>query len=403
MGAAGLGSVLASSQLTAGPNEPNAPKKGEKPDFPQVPKRKLGKLTWPGKDGKELPVEVACLSLGTMFNVAEKQIVLRKTVQFGVTYWDTAHSYSGGNSELGVGKFLLKYPEIRKELFIATKASRTKTIADVERRLQTSFKRMNTNYIDLYYLHDIEGTERLTNELRDWAKSAKERKLIRFFGFTTHRNMAECLEFAAKLDWIDAIMTSYNFRLMQDKRLNAALDACHKAGKGLIAMKTQARGQKIKKSNKLIEHFLKLGFTEGQAKLKVVLDDERFSSACVGRGNIPELYLNVAVTLDKTRLLEADKNLLSKYAQATCSGYCAGCANICGNAVPDMPYVSEVMRYLMYYNSYGEKQNARQLFAQLPGDIKSKLATADYSLAEARCPQRMPIGKLMAEAARKLA
>jgi len=57
----------------------------------------------------------------------------------------------------------------------------------------------------------------------------------------------------------------------------------------------------------------------------------------------------------------------------------------------------------MYYNSYGEQQDARELFAKIPQDARDKLLSADYSLAEARCPQHLPIGKLMAEAVRKLA
>ncbi|MHC4658017.1 MAG: aldo/keto reductase [Planctomycetota bacterium] len=407
VGAVGLGSVFTSIEAIAGPKEPNLPAKAQEPEFPQVPKRKLGKLTQLSKSGKKVPVEVPCLALGMMFNAFEKQIVLRKTIQFGVTYWDTANSYSGGNSELGVGKFLKRNPEVRKKLFIASKASRTKTIEDVEERLQTSLKRMNTDHIDLYYLHNINSTERLNNELRDWAKNAKQRKLIRFFGFTTHGNMTECLNFGAKLDWIDVIMTSYNFRLMQDKKLNAAIDACHKAGIGLIAMKTVGKGvaKKIEteKDRKLVEHFLKRGFTAGQAKIKVVLDDKRFTTVAVGRGNIPELYLNVAAVLDKTRLSQADRDVLTQYAQATCSGYCACCANICSSALPDMPYVSDVMRYLMYYDSYGEQENARQLFAKIPRSVRNKLLSTDYSLAEAHCPQRMPIAKLMAEAVNKLA
>jgi predicted aldo/keto reductase-like oxidoreductase len=407
VGAVGLGSVFTSIEAIAGPKEPNLPAKAQEPEFPQVPKRKLGKLTQLSKSGKKVPVEVPCLALGMMFNAFEKQIVLRKTIQFGVTYWDTANSYSGGNSELGVGKFLKRNPEVRKKLFIASKASRTKTIEDVEERLQTSLKRMNTDHIDLYYLHNINSTERLNNELRDWAKNAKQRKLIRFFGFTTHGNMTECLNFGAKLDWIDVIMTSYNFRLMQDKKLNAAIDACHKAGIGLIAMKTVGKGvaKKIEteKDRKLVEHFLKRGFTAGQAKIKVVLDDKRFTTVAVGRGNIPELYLNVAAVLDKTRLSQADRDVLTQYAQATCSGYCAGCANICSSALPDMPYVSDVMRYLMYYDSYGEQENARQLFAKIPRNVRNKLPSTDYSRAEAHCPQRMPIAKLMAEAVNKLA
>jgi predicted aldo/keto reductase-like oxidoreductase len=68
-----------------------------------------------------------------------------------------------------------------------------------------------------------------------------------------------------------------------------------------------------------------------------------------------------------------------------------------------MPYIAEVMRYLMYYKSYGDTDRARELFARLPASARARLENADYSTAEARCPQRMPIARLMTEAARKLA
>jgi len=404
MGAAGLGSALASAKAIAGPDDPNAKEKTQKPELPQVPKRKLGKTG----------IEVPCLSLGGAVPFVETQIILRKAYQWGVTYWDTSSTYIGGNSEIGIGKFLLKNPQLRKELFIVTRAFGAKDMASVEKRLQASLKRMNTKYIDLYEImdrtkdrapgsHGLSDPAQLTDELKQWAQTAKKRKLIRFFGFSTHSNIAKCLAAAAKFDWIDAIMTSYNFRLMQDSKMQDAVDACHKAGVGLVAMKTQAKTIKTEEDRKLTLHFLQRGFTEEQAKIKAVLEDERFSSACVGMGNVAFLTSNATAVLDKTKLSHADMDALSEYAAATCSGYCAGCAHICDSALPDVPYVSEVMRYLMYYNSYGEQENARELFAQIPDGIRNKLLSTDYRFAEARCPQHLPIGKLVAEAVNKLA
>jgi predicted aldo/keto reductase-like oxidoreductase len=400
VGAAGLAPAFAGMTN----NEPNAPDKTQQPKFPQVPKRKLGKTG----------VEIPCLSLGA--NRLDNQTILRAAFQWGVNYWDTANSYVGGNSEIEIGKFLSKNPDARKQLFIVTKASGAKTVADVEERLADSLKKMNTEYIDLYYgVHGLSDPAQLTDELKQWVENAKKRKLIRFFGFSIHKNNAQCLTAVAKLGWIDALMTSYNFRLMQDNEITDAVDACHKAGVGLIAMKTiafsiqerrqmEAGGQiDTEQDKKLIQHFLQRGFTEEQAKIKAVLEDERFSSACVGMNNVATLTPNVAAVLDKTKLTQADKNILKQYAEATCTGYCAGCADICDSVLPDTPYVSDIMRYLMYYNSYGDRQHARQLFAQIPGSIRNKLLSIDYSAAETRCPQQLPIGKFVAEAVSKLA
>lgn len=397
LGAAGLGSVFAAGRSFAEPNTPdsNSPAAAE-PKYPQMPRRKLGKT------GIEVPI----LSLGAMFDIVENQMILRNTLQWGVNYWDTAYGYAGGNSEIGIGKFLAKKPEVRKDLFLVTKASGAKTVEDIEKHLKESLERMNTSYVDLYYgIHGCDEPAQLTNELKDWAKSAKERKLIKFFGFSTHKNMAKCLTAAAKLDWIDAIMTSYNIRLMQEQDMQDGIDACHKAGIGLIAMKVQSGGQKIETEadQKLTRHFLDRGFTEGQAKIKAVIDDTRIATACLQMRTAAFLTENAAAALDKSKLTARDMDVFKQYAQATCSGYCAGCANICDAALPDSPYVSEVMRSLMYYNSYGDQALARDLFAQIPADIRSRLTAIDYRVAEASCPRHLPIAQLMSEAVTKLA
>ncbi len=394
IGASGLGVVLAAGKLKADANEPNKPKKEKEEKFTQVPKRILGKT------GVEVPV----LSLGIMYNAIDKQIILKKAVDWGVTFWDTSYGYAGGNSEIGIGNFIAKNQDIRKDLFIVSKASGAKSVADVENRLQESLKRMNTNYIDLYYgVHGLDDPANLTSELKQWAADAKKRKLIKFFGFSTHTNMAKCLAGAAKHEWIDAIMPSYNFRLMQDAEMQDAVEACSKANIGLIAMKIQGHKVETEGDKKLADHFIKSGFTEGQAKIKIVLEDKRIAVACLGGDNITHLTMNIAAVLDRTQLTMADKDIFKDYAQATCSGYCAGCSNICDLALADKLYINEVMRSLMYYNSYGLRDEARQTFAQIPSEARNRLLNIDYTAAEHRCPQHLPIARLVTEAVSKLA
>ena len=338
-----------------------------------------------------------------MFDIMDNQILLHKCLQWGVNYWDTANGYAGGRSEEGIGLFFSKNPEKRKDVFLVTKASGASDSASRTEKLQTSLKRMNTNYIDLYYgVHGLENPADLNNELKQWAADAKAKGLIKYFGFSTHRNLAECLMAASKLDWIDAIMTSYNFRLMQDTKLNAAVEACNKAGIALIAMKTQAKPSNVEDEKLLDKHFLDKGFTDGQAKIKTVLQDNRICSACVGTTNISLLTMSVAAVLDKTNLSQSDLEFMNNYAKQTCSGYCTGC-NACVAAVPQMPYVSDVMRSLMYHRNYSDKTLAKQVFAQVAGKVNCPISSIDYRAAESVCPNGIQIGKLMTEAEKLLA
>jgi hypothetical protein len=132
------------------------------------------------------------------------------------------------------------------------------------------------------------------------------------------------------------------------------------------------------------------------------MEDERIAAVTVGMNSVALINQNVAAALDKTTLAQDDKDILAEYASATCSGYCAGCAHIC-DAAAGVPNVSDVMRSLMYHNSYGDTQLAKQAFAAIPADVRARLLTADYRLAEQRCPQRMPIARLVRQAVEKLA
>ena len=84
-------------------------------------------------------------------------------------------------------------------------------------------------------------------------------------------------------------------------------------------------------------------------------------------------------------------------------GFCSGCAHICDAAIAEMSYTSDIMRFLMYHNSYGDKNRAKEMFRQIPQAVRNRLLTIDYSIAEARCPQQLPIAKFIAQAVAKLA
>ncbi len=401
-GLVGVGSVITAAKVKAADaNGPNVP--AAQPTIQKVPKRKLGKT------GVEVPV----LSLG--LGRPGEPAVLRQSLDWGVNYWDTSLAAGNGTSERSIGEFIAKNPELRKDIFLVTKENKSKTPDDLEKCLQTSLKQLNTNCIDLYFgVYMVNDMVRFTDDIKKWAEDAKKRGVIKHFGFTTHQNMPQCLMAASKLDWIDAIMTSYNFRLSQDKQMQDAIDACNKAGIGLIAMKTQAMRQRgpntdpnavaaeAEADRKMLAHFLEKGFTEGQAKIKAVMDDQRFSSVCSAMTSTTMLMSNIAVAHDKTKLAAEDMDVLKQYAQATCSGYCAGCAHICEPVALGVP-VGDIMRALMYHDSYGDIAHAKAVFAEIPADVKQRLLSVDYSAAEHVCPNRMQIGKLIADAAAKLA
>jgi hypothetical protein len=351
-----------------------------------------------GKTG----VQVSVLSLGGMFDIPSNQLVLRQALKWGVTYWDTADCYEGGRSERGIGSFFSKYPEARNKVFLVSKSD-SRDPQGMTRLLDRSLERMKTDYIDLYFVHGISSINELNNGTRAWAQKAKAEGKIKFFGFSSHSNMEECLLEAAKLGWIDGIMMTYNYRLMHKTEMKEAVAACKEAGIGLTAMKTQG-GWSFGSSSaaKLVDTFIERGFTDAQAKLKAVWTNPHIASICSQMPNITILMSNVAAAMDKTNLSAGDLRLLDQYAKETAANYCAGCSNICEKALGGAVPVATVMRYLMYYESYGDRYRARSLYGQLTPEVRARIESLDYSLAERRCPQGMAIGRLMKRAGQLL-
>ena len=384
-GAAGVGSIMA----------PHNHKVEASSDLQTIPKRPFGKT------GIDVPI----LSFGGSLDASMTTFLLKQAVKWGITYWDTAHSYMGGKSEKGMGKYLKKYPQERKRIFLVTK-SHAWTPEGLTQDLNLSLERLKTDYIDLFFVHSVRNANELDYNVKAWSNKRKAEGKIRLFGFSTHTNMAECMFAASKLGWVDGIMMRYNYRLMHTDDMKRAVDACAEAGIGLTAMKTQGGGQVKIDSDTELElagRFLQKGYTDAQAKLKAVWQNPQIASICSEMPNMTILMSNVAAAINKTKLSVQELNLLQQYAIETGQGNCKGCGDICESAFKGRIPISDVMRYLMYARSYGKLNRSREKFQKIPLAVRYQMTNTDYSLAEQRCPQKMAIGKLMGEALNELA
>ncbi len=352
-----------------------------------------------GKTGRN----VSILSLGGMFDIGANQLMLRQALRWGVTYWDTADCYGNGRSEEGFGKYFAKYPEDREQVFLVTKSD-ARDPEGMGELLARSLRRMNTSYVDLYFVHGVSHIGELSDATRRWAEKQKAEKKIRLFGFSTHKNMEELLSQAAGLGYIDGIMMTYNYRNMHTPKMKAAVEACVEAGIGLTAMKTQGNrtwlgeleGNPI--GDRLMSSFVAKGLTEEQAKLKAVWTNPGIAAICSQMPNMTILKANVAAALDATPLTSEEMHLFEQYALATAESYCTGCGRICESTLNGALPISDIMRYHMYSRAYGHLDWSRAHFQQLPTQVRQQLAEAAFDEAESRCPQGMPIAKLMRRA-----
>jgi len=345
-------------------------------------------------------IMVSTLSLGGMFDILNNRLMLPKALDWGVNYWDTAEGYGRGRSEEGIGLWFARNPDTRKQVFLVTKLSLRRG-KDFTTRLEKSLKRLHTDYVDLLFVHGIRGINEMEASLESWSQAMKKAGKIKLFGFSTHSNMEECLDGAAKLPWIDGIMFTYNYRLMHKPRMKKAVDACYRAGIGLTAMKTQGGGPVKSDSEseiKMAGRFMQKGFTDHQAKLMAVWQDKRITSICSQMPNLTIMATNAVAAVEQTRLSKSDHALLAQYAKETSDDYCAGCECLCSEVLAKKVPISDVMRCLMYFHSYQDLGLALSTFETLPTHTRELLTQLDFSEAERSCPRKLPIGRLMREA-----
>ena len=145
-----------------------------------------------GKTGAKFPI----LSFGAQRIVdghgcSESQAVkiMNHALDRGIRYFDTAWVYSGGQSEERVGKVARHR---RKEMWIATKTI-SRTAKDSRLQLEESLRRLQTDYIDEWRLHNIWSLDELDKVTApggplEAAIRARDEGLVRCISISGHSN-----------------------------------------------------------------------------------------------------------------------------------------------------------------------------------------------------------------------
>ncbi len=111
-----------------------------------------------GKTG----VKVTKLGMGTSWAVAESFV--QRAIAAGVRYIDTSETYERGKAEIALGNVLARTGQ-RKDVYLVTKNARYERLKGAARaksfatQLEASLKRLQTDYVDCYYMHGIGGDE----------------------------------------------------------------------------------------------------------------------------------------------------------------------------------------------------------------------------------------------------
>jgi aryl-alcohol dehydrogenase-like predicted oxidoreductase len=179
--------------------------------------------------------------LRTHGRAPEAVAVIRRALDVGVNYFDSAPAYAGCLDHLGAA-----LGERRRGIFLASKTN-DRTRDGSLRLLDDSLRRLRTDYLDLWQLHDLRTAEQLRvvfgrgGALEALVK-AREDGRVRYLGLTGHHDPAVLREAMRVFDF-DCVLVALNAADVH--RLSFArtvLPEGARRGMGVIGMKVCAGG-----------------------------------------------------------------------------------------------------------------------------------------------------------------
>lgn len=330
-------------------------------------------------------------------------MVLR-AIERGINYFDTAPDY--GRSEEYLGEALQRFKE-RDKIHIASKfcaagpyvpggshLQRGSSKAAYKTAVEGSLKRLNTDYLDVVFVHamgeasDLEQERRrlLDEDMLAAFAELKQEGKARFLAASSHgpNAMEELLLAAVNSGHYDLIMPAFNF--MKFPRVPEVLKAAQAKDVGVIAMKTLAGARDLKLDAQ--------GAPFEQAAFKWVLKHPEVAGLVVTIKRVSDLddYLPAS----GQEFTAADQQSLDRYAALHDRDYCrTGCGD-CLGACPQQVPVANILRYQMYFDHYQDEKRAMVQYAELDRNASPCLGCDDHPCEQA-CPHGLPVrAKLLA-------
>ncbi len=214
-----------------------------------------------GKTG----LEVSRLCLGCMsFGVPERgphpwtldeeksRPFLKKALDLGINFFDTANYYSDGTSEEIVGRALKDFAR-RDEIVLATKVfyplrqgpnAKGLSRKAIFSAIDASLKRLGTDYVDLYQIHRFDHEtpiEETLEALHDVVKAGKARYLGASSMFAWQ--FAQMIYTARQHGWSEFVSMQDHYNLLNREEEREMLPLCAEMGIGVLPWSPLARGR----------------------------------------------------------------------------------------------------------------------------------------------------------------
>ncbi|MFC1912877.1 aldo/keto reductase [Chloroflexota bacterium] len=301
----------------------------------------------------------------------EAVAVVRRCLELGITFIDTANSYT--NSEERIGKAITGR---REGLILATKTA-ARSRQEAENHLKLSLERLGVEYIDLYQLHNVSDAKAMKEILAPdgplaVVEKAKRAGMVKHIGITSHS--IDIAKELVKTGHFETVMFPFNF--VTSEPAIDLLSLAREQDVGFIAMKPLAGGRL---DNAAVACKYLLQFPD------VVL--------IPGIEKVSEIEEIVRVVEGPWQMTTAEQTEMESLKQELGQTFCRRC-DYCQPCTEGIP-ISVVMNY----PTFGKRLPSESIFSS--GFIVDALGRAANCTrcgeCEERCPYKLPIREMMEE------
>ena len=369
-------------------------------DLNRMPKLGFGLMRLPQQDGK-IDLEQVCRMADAYLDA-------------GLTYFDTAYVYHGGNSEKIVREVLTKrHP--RDSFTVATKlpAWCMKEEADRDRILSEQLERTGLEFFDFYLLHSIEDGDNGETYDRlncwEWATEKKAQGRIRHFGFSFHGSP----------EYLEKLLDGHPEAEFVQIQLNYADWENPAVQSGRLYEILRSRGIPIIVMEPVKGGTLAALSPEMEARFKAVRPDAssaswalRFAASLPGVMTVLSGMSNDEQMADNLRtftrfepLSAAEKAAVEDVRRIIMSAERIGCTacRYCTDGCPMNIAIPDVFRAVNTMKLYGNESQAKAFYRSLVGQGRGRAADCiGCGQCEGVCPQHLPIIELLKDASARL-
>lgn len=332
-----------------------------------------------------------------VFDEEESIRMMHRAMELGVNYFDTAPGYCEKQSEIIVGKALKGR---RDKVYLSTKyPSEEASGDDLERKLETSLKKLDTDYIDFYHMWGISlktFVERLDTPDGPMARARKLRDagVIRHISFSFHDAPENMIEIIQRGEGVFAsVLCQYN---LLDRANEDAIAYAHEQGLGVTIM-GPVGGGRLGAPSKVIQDLLP-GKVQSSAEmaLRFVMNNRNVNIALSGMSSMDMVEENAAVASNMEPLTQAEEARIAASLEENrrlADLYCTGC-NYC-MPCPKGINIPEIFKMMNYHRVYGLTKFARDNYARIGKEpwlnFQNAAACVQCGACEKKCPQHLHI------------